>query len=190
MNDDEDIRGLLGPLFPQANPPAALEARVESSLIAAGLLRGGRGRRDWRAPLLVALTAGIACFAAGFGIGTARHSVDRGGPSDSRNTARFALLLYGAPLAQTSPSDVEEHKRWAARLATEGHSIYGEKLASGGGSLLPSPAGATPINPPDSALQGFFVVSARSEAEAIEVARSSPHYRHGGRVVVRRIEPT
>jgi hypothetical protein len=188
MSDDEDIRGLLGPLFPQPNPPAALEARVERSLIAAGLLRENRRGRKWRAPLLVALAAGIVCFAAGFGIGASRHNVDA--RTASPDEPRFALLLYGAPVGQPSPSDVEEHKRWAARLATEGHSIYGEKLESGGASLLPSPAGATPINLPDSALQGFFVVSARSEAEAVEVARSSPHYRHGGRVVVRRIEPT
>jgi hypothetical protein len=188
MNDDEDIRGLLGPLFRQANPPAMLETRVERSLIAAGLLRDSRRGRNWRAPLLVALAAGILCFAAGFGIGASRLSLD--GRTASPNAPRFALLLYGAPVGQPSPSDVEEHKRWAARLATEGHSIYGEKLASGGASLLASPAGATPMTLPDSALQGFFVVSARSEAEAIEVARSSPHYRHGGRVVVRRIEPT
>jgi hypothetical protein len=188
MNDDADIRGLLGPLFPQPNPPATLEARVERSLIAAGLLRDSRRGRSWRAPLLVALAAGVVCFAAGFEIGASRHNLD--GRTASSHTPRFALLLYGAPVGQPSPSDVEEHKRWAARLATEGHSIYGEKFASGGVSLLPSHARATPINLPDSALQGFFVVSARSEAEAIEVARSSPHYRHGGRVVVRRIEPT
>jgi hypothetical protein len=188
MSDDADVRGLLGPLFPPPNPPAHLQARVERSLIAAGLLRDSRRAGNWRAPLLVALAAGIVCFAAGFEIGASRHNLD--GRTASSHAPRFALLLYGAPVGQPSPSDVEEHKRWAARLATEGHSIYGEKLAPAEGSLLPSPTGATPINLPDSALQGFFVVSARSEAEAIEVARSSPHYRHGGRIVVRRIEPT
>jgi hypothetical protein len=188
MNDDADIRGLLGPLFPPPNPPATLESRVERSLIAAGLLRDSRRGRNWRAPLSVALAAGVVCFAAGFGIGASRHNLD--GRTASPHEPRFALLLYGAPVGQPSPSDVEEHKRWAARLATEGHSIYGEKLASGGASLPPFPARATPIDLPDSALQGFFVISAPSEAEAIEVARSSPHHRHGGRIVVRRIEPT
>lgn len=188
MSDKEESARLFGPLFPQPNPPATLEARVEKSLIAAGLLRGGRGRRDWRAPLMLALAVGVVCFAAGFVVGAARHTLD--GPKASQHTPRFALLLYGAPVGQPSPSDVEEHERWAARLATEGHSIYGEKLVSGEVSLLPSRAGANPINLPDAALQGFFVISARSEAEAVEVARSSPHYRHGGRIVVRRIEPT
>ena len=39
-------------------------------------------------------------------------------------------------------------------------------------------------------LQGFFVVSAASQAEAVSIARSSPHYRNGGRIVVSLIDPT
>ncbi len=39
-------------------------------------------------------------------------------------------------------------------------------------------------------LAGFFIVSAASAAEADSIARSCPHVRHGGKVVIRRIEPT
>jgi hypothetical protein len=37
-------------------------------------------------------------------------------------------------------------------------------------------------------VQGFFVVSAASLEEAAAVARSSPHVRDGGRIVVRPID--
>lgn len=37
---------------------------------------------------------------------------------------------------------------------------------------------------------GGLIVLAETAAEALEVAANSPHVQHGGRIEVRRIEPT
>ena len=50
------------------------------------------------------------------------------------------------------------------------------------------PAASAPAAEP--LLVGFFVVSARNAEEAATIARSGPHLRHGGAVVVRPIGPT
>jgi hypothetical protein len=40
------------------------------------------------------------------------------------------------------------------------------------------------------AVRGFFIIRAATEAEALGVARTCPHLRHGGAVAVRPIVPT
>ena len=151
--------------------PPLLEQRVERSLRAAGLL-GARRERGRRAVLFAALAAGLCCFAAGFGVAAARQ---RATTTDA--APRYVLLLYGAPGAVADPADVAEHRAWARRLAAAGHAVSGEKL-------VPNDAAG------DGGLEGFFVVSAASDTEAEAIARGLPHRLHGGRVVVRRIEPT
>jgi hypothetical protein len=37
---------------------------------------------------------------------------------------------------------------------------------------------------------GYFVIRARDYAEATELARSSPHFRYGGAIDIRAIDPT
>jgi hypothetical protein len=39
-------------------------------------------------------------------------------------------------------------------------------------------------------LAGYFIVTARDAGEAIEIARSCPHLKHGGAIAVRPIDPT
>ena len=38
-------------------------------------------------------------------------------------------------------------------------------------------------------VRGYFVIAARDEREALEIARGCPHLRHGGWIVVRPIAP-
>jgi hypothetical protein len=39
-------------------------------------------------------------------------------------------------------------------------------------------------------LAGYFLIRAVDRRTALEIARSCPHVRYGGRIVVREIEPT
>jgi hypothetical protein len=162
-----------------------LEARVEESLRMRGLLVTRR-RRTVSMPLAVA--ASVVCLVGGLLIGARvtgepGHAVHGDGP-------RFALLLYGGESSTDDAGSVALHRAWATSLARSGHDVYGEKLAPA--VLSPSPAGPPRIieGLPDASLQGFFVVTAANEAEALEIARSLPHFRAGARVIVRRIEPT
>jgi hypothetical protein len=39
-------------------------------------------------------------------------------------------------------------------------------------------------------LAGYFIIRAADQRSALEIGRSCPHVRYGGRIVVREIEPT
>ena len=66
--------------------------------------------------------------------------------------------------------------------ARTGRYVTGERLAPGSVSPDHEPGG--------DALEGYFVIGADSDRDAAALARTHPHARNGGRVVVRRIDPT
>lgn len=159
--------------------PEHLKSRVLRDLRARGVLQP-RGTR-WQP--VAAVLAGMGLFAAGYFLG-------RGGGGGTAATPvmpQYALLLYeDAAFDRTLPeaSFVAEYGAWAGRLAAAGHDVSGEKL---GASVSVEPA-ASASGLGD--LTGFFIVSAPSDSAARAVARGSPHVRHGGRIVVRRVDPT
>jgi hypothetical protein len=188
---DEHQRGVLGRALPLLEPPGRLESRVLDTLTRRGLLSAPApaARRAPRWRVARALVAAAAVFAAGALAGRAsRPAAD----ATATTTPRFVLLLYDGDRA-TSDADeaarVEEHRSWARALAARGRSVTGEKLAPSLGQL--GPAGAPEVALADSsALGGFFIISATDANDAIAVARTSPLLRHGGRVVVRPVDPT
>jgi hypothetical protein len=131
-----------------------------------------------------AAVAAAVLFVAGYAVGNARHT---NGRSESELSGpRFAFLLYDANEGASSAADVEQNRQWAMGVRREGHSISGEKLGAFSAELG-APSTSSAGNVP---LQGFFVVSARNEAEALAIARSSPHFKRGGRLIVREIDST
>lgn len=88
-----------------------------------------------------------------------------------------------------------KYGQWAGALAREGSLVAGEKLDETG-MLLEIPGGAGTMLPggddgsPLGRLGGYFVISAGDRAEALAIAGTNPHLRHGGRIVVRPIVPT
>ncbi len=167
-------------------PPADLEERVVGTLRARGLLgaSGPTPRRSlaprWAWP--VAIAAGLLLFLGGFALG--RRAV--AAPGAGLN--QYTLLLYEGPgfnAAGTSePALVREYTAWAGELAGRGRLVGGEKLGAEAWSLGAG-AGAAAAGP-----TGYFVIAARDPDEALAIARTCPHLRHGGTVSVRPIEPT
>jgi hypothetical protein len=167
-------------------PPAALEERVVGTLRAHGLLRSGAAvpRRAlaprWAWP--VAIAAGFLLFIGGFAMGR------RPAAASVTGSTQYTLLLYEGPgfnaAGATEPELVKEYSAWAGELAGRGQLVSGEKLGSQAWTLGAEGAAAA------LAPTGFFVIAARSEDEALAIARSCPHLRHGGTVSVRPIEPT
>jgi hypothetical protein len=183
VEEPEPLDGLAQKFtqLPHAEVPAPLEGRVLRSLINAGVLRGAP-RRTW--PRLIALGATLVLFCAGFGFGAYV-----GRPRETTATThepRYLLLLYTGAAPQVE--DVAAHRRWASDLAAHGHTIYGERLDAHAMGI--DPGGAAAASAADTLLAGFFVVSANSASVAQRIAASSPHARHGGRVVIYRIRPT
>ena len=185
-----DDRGPLGPKLPSHHPPPALEERVVASLAQRGFLSTAvnREHRRHRWKVGAALAAGILLFA----IGALSERVRSAGQTKADLRPRYALLLYGGSTAGNASEEalvVDEYRRWARGIAERGHYVAGEKLADEAREVTRSDVAAT--TPRDSAaLAGFFIVSAATPAEAESIARSCPHLRRGGRIVVRRIEPT
>jgi hypothetical protein len=147
-----------------------------------------------------AAAAAVAIFVAGYLAGGLRPGV---APAAERvasapdGLARYALFLYeDVTFDATRPQAerVAEYSEWAGGLAERGRLAVGEKLSAEGylldgraDSIVTTPRGVTAHA---DVLTGLFIIRAGSAAEALTIARSSPHLRYGGRVDVRPIEET
>jgi len=171
-----DLRDLQG----DVTPPSRLKARVEESLRNRGVLQSAR--RPSRLTFAAGV-GGLALIGAAFMIG--RLSGGRGG--DAVGPPRYALLLYEDSTFTTSVPEqalVAEYSAWASDLGRRGIVVSGEKLGPAAARL-----GAWGRDVREG-LSGFFIISAASDSAAAAIANSCPHLRHGGRIVVRRIDPT
>ena len=193
MRSDDELtpeeRDALARLPRQAEPPAGLEQATVAALAARGLLR--RPRRGFDATL--ALAASVLLFAGGLALG--RFGGETAPSVDGR--PRFALFLYEGPeYDQPAPGGmderVEEYVAWARAERTDGTVEGGEKLKDGDDVAIEpdGSAGAVPSPPDEARLAGYFLIRAADQGAALEIARSCPHVRYGGRIVLREIEPT
>jgi len=166
-------------------PPRALEERVVKELRMQGLLREDRNRwRRWQPAAIVLATAAV--LAVGIWIGTL---AGRNGPT-AAGQPRFMLLLYEDAEFQAGGPDeararVVEYTAWARSLASDGRLVAGEELGASG-QVLRSRGRRERL--PEAALaaepRGYFMITARDEASALDIAATCPHLVHGGRVVV------
>jgi hypothetical protein len=112
----------------------------------------------------------------------------------------FILLLHrptGEPPA-LPPDQISaitrEYKGWGDRLRAEGRLKAGEKLTSDAGRLM-RPAGGRvmttdgPFAESKELLGGFFLIAAKDYDEACRLAESCPHFKYGGSIEVRQIDP-
>ena len=183
MTDDEDVEAVLAAERRDRVPPSDVESRVVRALRASGHVRP-RTRRPpaW----LVTSVATAAALALGVWIGAARPWA----PAAPAIAQRYLLLLYeDAGFDEGNQADrVREFRDWTRPLVAANHLTTGEELGSGGVELTAT-SPPTPIKdaPVGGEPQGFFVIKAVDEAQALEIARTCPHLAHGGRIVVRPI---
>jgi hypothetical protein len=186
-----DEREALERLPRQAAPPPGLENATVSALTARGLLRPAtraRGIRPW-----LATAASLLLFAGGVAIGRLGQTP----PSAEDDRPRFALFLYEGPEYDQPPPDgmaqrVQEYVAWATEKRANGAVEGGEKLREDA-DLAIEPDGSTDevaAVPGASRLAGYFIVQADDRRAAAEIARTCPHVRYGGRIVIREVEPT
>lgn len=191
-SDDEltpDERDALGRLPREADPPPGLEQDTVAALTVRGLLR----RPGRRLHAAAAIAASVLLFAGGIAVG--QFGGETAPPADGR--PRFALFLYEGPeYRQPAPGAmdrrVEEYVAWVRAERTGGTVEGGEKLSDEDDVVI-EPDGATgavPSSPGESRLAGYFLIRAADQRTALEIARTCPHVRYGGRMVLRQIEPT
>jgi hypothetical protein len=170
------------PLGPVADlvPDPALEDRVVRALRAEAMLTPRPHRAPWTR------WAGLAAsFAVGLVVGVA---ATRPLALPDADGTRYLLLLY-APVAPTPPdpnaeeASVAAHRAWLAALRGEGRSIRGERLSTQEPALIGESGGdRLPV------VEGYFVTTARTREDAVQVARTNPHVKTGGRIVVQAID--
>lgn len=185
---DERLRRELARLPRELVPPQGLEARVVAALRERGRLAAARPRPNpWR--LGGAVAAGLALLLAGFLLG--RQGGHRGHPPAV--PSYLLMLRPGTDFNRERWPEARllaETKAWARRQLGARHYVASEKLDMDGWVVKPSRvAGMSPMDLQD-APDGFFVILASSDQEALDIARSCPFLRHGGRIEVRRIHPT
>jgi hypothetical protein len=157
---------------PEVEPPPKVYDAIVRELRSDGSIRTGR---NWvRILTAAAVLAGV--FAAGW-------TAARATMSEPVRGDRYMLLLYGE-VSGTERDLVSEYAAWARAARTNGRFMTGERLdrkalVLGGEAASVGPAAA-----------GYFLFTAPTSAEAEALARSHPHLRHGGRIVLRRINPT
>jgi hypothetical protein len=185
---DERLRRELARLPRELVPSKGLEARVVAALRERGWLAAARPRPNpWR--LSGAVAACLALLLAGFWLG--RQGGHRGHPPAV--PSYLLMLREGADFNRERWPEarlIAEMGAWARRQLGVRHFVVGEKLDRDGWVVKPSRvAWMSPMDLQD-APDGFFVIVASSDQEALAIARSCPLLRHGGRVEVRRIHPT
>ena len=189
--NDEELtpaeRDAISRLSREADPPPSLERRTVVALQARGLLRPPRRRFG----ALLGLAASVLLVAGGWALGRFGSGEE---PSDQ---PRFMLLLYEGPeYRQPAPGRMEERVQeyvdWVGAARTDGVVEGGEKLRDGDDVAVrpDGSAGTVPAAPGGSKLAGYFLVRAADQRTAMAIARTCPHLRHGGSIVLREIDPT
>ena len=185
---DERLRRELARLPRELVPPQGLEARVVAALRERGWLAAAQPRPNpWR--LGGAVAASLALLLGGFLLG--RQGGHRGQP-----LAVPSYLLMLRPGADFNRERLPEARMtaetaaWARRQLGVRHFVVGEKLDMDGWLLKSSRVAGMSAMDLQDAPDGFFVIAASSDQEALGIARSCPFLRYGGRIELRRIHPT
>lgn len=181
---EDDRTPPLGHLRRDECPPGALRDRVRRNLEALRLLQRPRWVRvGWA---IAAGMAGLSLFAGGLALG-GRSSIP------VAQGQRYALLLYDPASFDRSipePTLVAEYREWAVSLGNR--LSMGEKLGTEEQLLRQAHSEKRPalLEGEAGPLGGLFIIRAGNWDEAMAIARSCPHLKHGGVIAVRAIEET
>lgn len=191
-------RRALAALPRQLAPPSTLEERTVRALIERGLVRAS-GAQSPRARLSLMALGGLTAAAA-LVIGMTIGWWFTRPTTPPTSGEQFMLLLYEDEAFQHSVAGrpqqhlVREYGEWAGALRDQERLLAAEKLAVDG-RLLARVRDEVQVSvdvsaTPHGIVAGFFIITARDYDEAVAVASRSPHLRYGGRIAIRRIEPT
>jgi hypothetical protein len=186
MNEDDpiDLSSLRRERVPtDAQREATLAAlrtpaRAPSPTPAPAPTRAPSRARRWRA---LAVAASLAAVAGGGFLA--------GRTSAAAPAYDYMLVLHDTPAMSALPRNelaarVDEYRQWMRGINRDGLSMTGDEL--GDVRTLIMPAGERTLSLGHAGgIGGFFLLGARSQAQALAVARRCPHVRHGGTVELR-----
>ena len=186
---NDELRLKLRELAKSPEVPANLEEATVGSLRIHGFLRSGVAPKQSGKWWMIAAAACLLFLATGFLLGrrAARSPISPQGN-------QYVLFLNlpensSAPDANDEAQIVKEYSFWARQQRAAGHLIDGEKLNEDA-TELSAPGGPAQKRSSVKMAAGFFVIVARTFDEAVAIARTCPHLRHGGSIVIRPVDPT
>lgn len=177
MTDSKDP---LRELDRDVTPPDILKGQVTDTLRSRGYLRPSRSRL-WRN--VMALAAALFVFVLGRETGKASAP-----PTTHDSRLTYVLLLYeDSTFDRSNPeaSYVAEYTAWADTLRQRNQMVDGMPLEPTSVILTAGGSADRAIESDAGVMSGFFIIKAASQEEAVAIARTCPHLRHGGRVAVR-----
>jgi hypothetical protein len=124
-----------------------------------------------------------------------RLSAPGGVPASDRRP-EFLLLVYeGAGFDRSAGQHAlfAEYSAWARGLRARGLLVQGRALERGS-SLLQASTGRVLVEHHEvtadaGTITGLFIIRAADSAQALAIARTCPHLKHGGTLVLRPIVP-
>lgn len=111
----------------------------------------------------------------------------------------YMLLLHEQPMdySQFSPEQIEavigEYIAWRKKIEADGKYVASDKLRDEGGRLLTGYEGGFrvtdgPYAEAKEVIGGYYTISAADYDEAVDVSKSCPHLKYGGRIELREVE--
>ena len=113
--------------------------------------------------------------------------------------SNYMLLLHEQPMdySQFSPEQIEavigEYIAWRKKIEADGKYVGSDKLKDEGGRHLVGTNGDFrvtdgPYAEAKEVIGGYYTISANDYEEAVEISRSCPHLKYGGRIELREVE--
>jgi hypothetical protein len=176
-------------------PPSFLEERIVEKLKAITVIRSGRlGWLPGYQRIGIAFALSLMIFVTGAIVGARLIAA----PPKKSDSPEFMLILrMSSPeMEAKTPEEelqrVKEYSAWARDLERRGLLTGGEKLKDEGRFLSQVKEGAavaeTPSRATAGAIAGYFLMPASDYEQAVTIARTCPHLKHGGTVEIRQIE--
>jgi len=111
----------------------------------------------------------------------------------------FMLLLHDSTTGfeDISPEEIQaiiaDYVAWRDDIAAKGRLLGGEKLTDEGGRHLVMNGGEIrvtdgPYAEAKELLGGYFAIKAADYDEAVEISKTCPHLKYGGRIELRKID--
>jgi len=200
MNNETDElspeeRRVFAGLTKEKMPPSFLEERIVEKLKGAGVIRSSKLRWLPSYPrIVVGFALSLAIFVTGAIVGGRRTSA----PSKQIDLPGFILIVRMSrpELHAKTPEEAlqrgKEYRAWARDLEGRGLLLGGEKLKDESRFLSPAKQSTaiaeTRSKPSEGAIAGYFLLPASDYDQAITIAKTCPHLKHGGTIEIRQIE--
>jgi len=176
MDAEEELSPEEKKRFTELSQEAAYNPALENNIIyqlrKEGLIRKDSSKVNlvWRWAAIFIFSVGLFLLGVFYGLKV----------KPKENYSYVFLLRNSENLEGNSKERFREYQKWRKGVEQQGIVITGEKLSASIATLGAAEESASPVS-------GFFMLSSKSDDEALKLASESPHVKNGGFIEIRRI---